>query len=124
MLKFCLILLGSVLLGRSGAPTKTESEDAGYFAAASDCFRSSELTESIKVPTGNSMTIIEIPMGDNADNFRLCMQQSGYPSPKALADYLDSSRTCLHQARHSSNPDTAYAKCMQHSPQDVKTNPQ
>jgi len=112
MFKFAVILLSLLLQSCSDYLSK---QDTGYFSDASSCFRSSERKESVKVPTAGTMTVIEVPTGNDANVFGQCMEQAGHPVTKPDPEgYLNVSRACLQQARDSSNPDDAYAKCVRH----------
>lgn len=115
MFKLAVILLSLPLSGCSDYLSRHDTDDTGYFADASTCFQSSMRKESVKVPTARTMTVIEVPVGNNANDFGLCMEQAGHPITQANPDaYLDVARTCLQQARGSSNPDEAYAACVRH----------
>ncbi|MDD2722724.1 MAG: hypothetical protein PHH59_01705 [Methylovulum sp.] len=124
MFKLAVILFPLLLLGCSGNVTKQDSDDIGYFSDSSDCFRSSVRKEQIKVPTAKTNTIIEIPIGNDADLFSQCMEYAGHPAVKVNADeYLNVSRACMKEAAASETPDAAYAKCVRRTGITVETIP-
>ncbi len=124
MLKFAVILFSFLLQSCADSLTKQGSTDTGYFADASDCFRASTIKENVKVPTAGTMTVIDIPIDNDAAAFRLCMEQSGHVTASVKAsDYLAVSRTCLQQARDSASPDAAYASCVKGGKITVETIP-
>jgi hypothetical protein len=122
MFKFTVMLLSLLLQSCSGYFSRQGQDDAGYFSDASSCFQSSMHKESVKVPTAGTMTIIDVPVGSDANAFGLCMEQAGHPhTPANPDDYLQVSRTCLQQARESLTPDDTYARCVRHGKITVET---
>lgn len=100
----------------------SENADTGYFSDASDCLRSSLRREQIKVPTGNTMSVIEVVIGNDAAAFGHCMENAGHPAKKAdLTEYLKLSSDCLQEARSSSTPDDTYGKCVRRGKITVET---
>ena len=129
MLKYTLILLFFLLQACAGSFPKHGSEDEEYFSDASDCYRTSERKQTITIPvTGqqsnalgsvqsNASAGIEvvIPMGMDAKGFSFCMEQQGHPPAKVDAnEYLNVSRSCMEEARHSPTPNEAYTQCVRH----------
>jgi len=122
MFKFAVILLSLLLQSCADFPYRHDMEDSGYFSDASNCYRSSERKVYVKVPTAGTMTVIEVPIGNDANVFGLCMEHAGHPVPKANPDdYLNVSRACMQAARDSSNPDDAYVKCVRYGKIIVET---
>jgi hypothetical protein len=72
---------------------------------------------AFNVPTAGSVSVVEIPVGYDANTFIVCMEHAGRPvSPRAdVTDYLTVSTDCLHQARESEHPDQNYASCIKRS---------
>jgi hypothetical protein len=115
MNKFAVILLLTLLQSCSSHLSGQNMPDTGYFSDASDCYRSSERKVYVKVPTAGAMTVIDVPIGNDANMFSLCMEHAGHPPTHANPeDYLSVSRACSQHARDSSSPDEAYAKCIRH----------
>jgi hypothetical protein len=107
---------------------KHPNPDQEYFADASDCFRSSERKQVIKVPmTGRQSTAtaaieIALPMGMDDKAFSFCMEQQGHPPAKVdLSEYLSVSRSCMEEARNSPTPSEAYAQCVRHGGVTIET---
>jgi hypothetical protein len=123
MFKFAVISLFILLASCSDILPRQNSDDAGYFSDSSDCFRSSVRKVPIKVPTALTMTVIEVPIGHDADLFGQCMEYAGHPpAAKVNADeYLNVSRACMKEAAASETPDTAYAKCVRRGKITVET---
>ncbi|NOT13213.1 MAG: hypothetical protein HOP23_15490 [Methylococcaceae bacterium] len=115
MSRFAVILLSILLQSCSDYLAKQNTPDTGYFSDASDCIRSSERKIYVKVPTAGTMTVVEVPSGNDATVFSLCMEHAGHPPTHTDSDnYLNVSRAS-QQVRNSSNTDEAYAKCVRHS---------
>lgn len=129
MLKFAAILSSLLILPAcSGHSVKQTGniENAGYFADATDCLKLSKRSESVKVPTGGTMSTIDIPTVYDANYFGACMKYADHPSPTAPVDlepYLKISHDCLQDAHHSPSPDNAYAECIKRSKIEVETLP-
>ncbi|WP_431065593.1 hypothetical protein [Methylotuvimicrobium sp.] len=107
-----------ILQSCSGTFTQTEpgEDHRGYFTDASNCFKISMHKERIKVPTGGSMTVVEIPVIYDAGAFTNCMRFAGHKTPKVdLEDYLTVSHQCYLEARGMSNSDDVYADCVHRS---------
>ncbi|PPD47203.1 MAG: hypothetical protein CTY16_07815 [Methylobacter sp.] len=122
MFKFTVILSALLLQSCSGYLSKQEGDDAGYFSDASDCLRSSARKESIKVPTGRSMTVVDVPIGSDAGFFGQCMEQAGHSAAQVEADeYLKISHACMKEASGSATPDATYAKCVRRGNITVET---
>lgn len=101
-------------------------ENVGYFADATDCLNLSKRSEPVKVPTGGTMTIIDIPIAYDANYFSACMKYADHPSPSSptdFASYLKVANDCLQTARSSANPDKAYEECVQNSNIEVEILP-
>lgn len=115
MIKFAALIL-ILLLQSCAANTSNQGlNESGYFLDASNCYRSSERKVSVNVPTGRSMTVIDVPIDNDSNVFGLCMKQLGHPPTQANSeDYLNVSRACFQEARDSSSPNDTYAKCVQH----------
>ncbi|OQW67947.1 MAG: hypothetical protein BVN35_20130 [Proteobacteria bacterium ST_bin11] len=83
------------------------------YADASECSESAMHKERIKVPTANSVSVIEIPITYVAGKFILCMKYAERPVSRVDAtEYLNVSNACLHEARDAENPDESYAACV------------
>ena len=122
MFMSAIILLSLLLQGCSNYPSRYDSDDTSYFSDASNCYRSSERKVQVKVPTALTMTVIEVPTGNDANVFGQCMEHAGHPVPKADPDdYLNVSRACMQRAHDSSNFDDAYAKCVRYGKIIVET---
>jgi len=119
MLKPAAVLLFLLMLqGCSDHLLKdeTKTENSGYFADATDCLHRSYRKEQIKVPTGKTMSVIDVPISHDAGSFSACMQYAGHPTPKVdTQTYLTVSRSCLSESQHTENPDDAYAQCVKRS---------
>jgi len=124
MVKFAVILLSLLLQSCSTYSSKQGTNKDDYFSVASSCFRSSERKVYVKVPTAGTMTVIEVPVGNDANVFGSCMEHSGHPVTQANPeDYLNVSRACMQEARDSSSPNDTYAKCVRHGKITVETMP-
>ncbi|MDO9103493.1 MAG: hypothetical protein Q7U57_00890 [Methylovulum sp.] len=124
MFKITVVLISLGLQSCAAYFYKAADDNAGYFADATGCFQSSVRKESVKVPTAGTMTVIDLPIGNDANIFGLCMEQAGHPAPQANPnDYLDVARYCLQQARSSSEPDDTYARCVRLGKITVETIP-
>jgi len=129
MLKLAAILPFLLILPACSGPSAKQAgnlENAGYFADATDCLNLSRRSEPVKVPTGGTMTTIDIPIAYDANYFSSCMKYADHPSPSSTADfasYLKASQDCLQNARSSANPDKAYAECVQNSNIEVEILP-
>ena len=122
MFKFAVILLSLLLQSCADFPYRNDTEDTGYFSDASNCYRSSERKVLVKVPTATTMTVVEVPIGNDANIFGLCMEHAGHAVTKADPDdYLNVSRACMQETRNSSKPDDAYAKCVRYGKIIVET---
>ncbi|MDP2901604.1 MAG: hypothetical protein Q8N96_00625 [Methylovulum sp.] len=122
MFKSAVIFLSLLLQSCSDSLPKHELDDTNYFSDASGCFQSSVRKESVKIPTAGTMTVIEVPLGNDANGFGLCMEQAGHPVTQADPDdYLTASRACFQQAHDSLTPDEAYARCVRHGKISVET---
>jgi hypothetical protein len=73
--------------------------------------------EAFNVPTAGSVSVVEIPVGYDANTFIACMEYAGRPvSPRVdVTEYLNISTTCLNEARKSEYPDESYASCIKRS---------
>ena len=122
MFKLAVILLSLLLQSCSNYPSRRDADATGYFSDAASCFRYSERKVYVKVPTALTMTVIEVPIGNDANIFGLCMEHAGHAVPKADPDdYLNVSRACMQETRNSSKPDDAYAKCVRYGKIIVET---
>jgi hypothetical protein len=88
--------------------------DNSYFNDSSDCFRSSERKVALNVPTAGTMSIIEVPIGNEATLYGLCMEHAGHhratqTDPEA---FFRVSRACSQLVRPSSSTDVDFAKCV------------
>lgn len=93
----------------------TKTND-GYFFDALQCSQSSMLHQSVKVPTAGSFSVVEVPLGCDANAFIACMAHAG--RPVACADpteYINVSKACLQEARGATNQDDAYSLCIKRS---------
>ena len=98
---------------QSACLTSSPERHSGYFADATSCLQSALRKEYVKVPTAETMTVIEVPIDTDASNFSFCMRQAGHlVNDKQPDDYLEQSRYCLQQARSSSKPDEVYFACV------------
>ena len=106
----------------SNHPSKPDNPDTRFFSDASDCFNESTRKEYVKVPVSAqnviiSNTVVEVPLGNDAGAFRLCMKYKGHltPSPQVnTTDYLNVSKACMQEASASSTPNETYANCVKH----------
>jgi hypothetical protein len=122
MSTFAVIFLAILLQSCSTTLSRQDKPDSGYFSDASDCYRSSERKVYVKVPTAGTMTVVDVPIGNDATLFSLCIEHAGHPATHAdPEDYLNVSRACSQHARDSSYPDEAYAKCIRHGKITVET---
>jgi hypothetical protein len=113
-----LLITMLILQCCTGAYTQIESSEdqRGYFNDASNCFKTSMRKEQLQVPTGQGMTVVEIPMASDAGVFTNCMRFAGHKTPKAnLENYFTVSRQCYLEARSLSNSDDVYTDCIQRS---------
>jgi hypothetical protein len=126
MIKFSVFSLCIILL--SGCTynelVKKNSHDInrGYFSDASECSQSAMRKEELLVPTGvrgmeSGGSVIEIPIGYDANTFIVCMEHAGRPVSQRVdvTEYLKVSTDCLHEARESEHPDKSYASCIKQS---------
>ena len=122
MSKSTLLLIAMLMQSCSGYLLGKDKSDMGYFSDASDCYRSSERNVSVKVPAAGTMTVIDVPIGNDANMFSLCMEHAGHPPTHANPeDYLILSRACSQHARDSSKADKTYATCIQNGKITVET---
>lgn len=120
MINFPVVLFFiTLLLGCAGNElAKQNSQDAkrGYFSDASKCRQSAMLKQSFNVPTGNTATVVEIPVAYEENAFLGCMKQAGRPVPSAdPTEYLEVSTACLKKAQATENLDESYADCIKRS---------
>jgi hypothetical protein len=112
----CIILLSGCT---SNELVNQNSHDInrGYFSDASECSQSAMRKTAFNVPTAGSVSVVEIPVGYDANTFIVCMEHAGRPvSPHAdVTEYLNISTTCLNEARKSEYPDESYASCIKQS---------
>jgi hypothetical protein len=87
----------------------------GYFADALSCNQASQHKETVFID--KTVGTIDIPMGDDANAFAVCMQRIGRPVVRAVdvGDYLATSRACLQAASGTTDRDARYADCIAHS---------
>lgn len=88
----------------------------GYFFDALQCSQASMRHESIKVPTAGSFSVVEVPLGCDANAFIACMAHAGRPVACAdPSEYINVSKACLQEARGAANQDDAYSLCIKRS---------
>lgn len=130
MFRFSLIFLSFLVFSCSGELTKRNNPEQRYVSDATDCYQTTERKQQLKVPiTGAkgiilSVTTLEIPLGNDAGAFRLCMKHKGHPVSVSKAnpdEYLNVSRNCMQEARDSLSPNETYANCVQRSKITVET---
>ncbi|MEQ1620912.1 MAG: hypothetical protein ABL919_05865 [Methylococcales bacterium] len=115
MIKFAALIIFLLMQSCAANNSYFGLHEGGYFLDASSCYRSSERKVSVKVPSGLSMTVVDVAIGNDSNVFGLCMKQLGHPPTQANPeDYLNVSRACFQEARDSSSPDETYANCVQH----------
>lgn len=126
MLKFFVCLLQLVILPACSTDFfKQDADDSDYFADALTCHQSSLRKEQVKVLTGNSMTIVDVPSVYDAGVFSNCMAHEGHVVPSTSADaYLAVSHHCYMEARGLANADSVYAACMKKSNIVIETSPE
>jgi hypothetical protein len=118
------LLIVLMLQGCANYLAKSDPDNTEYFSDASTCYQSSTRKEQIKVPTAGTMTVIQIPTGNDPGAFANCMEYKGHAVEKTNPDaYLTVSRDCMQAARHATNPDNAYADCIKHGKISVETLP-
>lgn len=111
MPKFFILLLSLLIL--PSCATDIGKQNAGHFADATTCFQTTARNEKVKVPTAPTITVVDVPLGNDAGAFGLCMGKKGHPVPQANVEvYLNLSRACLSEARHAANANEAYANCI------------
>jgi hypothetical protein len=119
MLKTVALLLPLLILqGCSEALLKDDGQpiNSEYFADATDCLHRASRKEQIKVPTGDALTNIDIPIASDAGFFSACMQHAGHSTPQASPEtFLAVSRACLSESQSTQNADDAYAQCVRRS---------
>jgi hypothetical protein len=115
-ISLCIILLSGCT---SNELVKQNSPDInrGYFSDASECSQSAMRKTAFNVPTAGSVSVVEIPVGYDANTFIVCMEHAGRPTSSRVdvTDYLKVSTDCLHEARESEHPDESYASCIKRS---------
>jgi hypothetical protein len=122
MPKFIAMLLSLLVL--PSCSDYVVKQDANHFADASSCLQASKRKENQKVPTEMTMTIVEIPLGNDANAYTECMLQKGHaPPPVKPDDYLNASRACMSLSRNALKPIEAYAKCIRHGKVSAETIP-
>lgn len=106
-----------------GYASEQHSDVIGYFSDSSGCFRTSVRKVPLKAPTDKTMTVVEVPIGHDAELFSLCMEYAGHlPNAGVNAEeYLNISRACLEVAVASEIPDATYATCVRHANISVNT---
>lgn len=89
--------------------------DQGYFADAFNCNQTTQ--HKAKVFIDKTVGGIDIPLGNDAKTFALCMQRLGRPVVRTVdvSEYLATSRACLQAASSTPNRDASYADCIAHS---------
>ncbi|MDD5275943.1 MAG: hypothetical protein PHR16_07665 [Methylovulum sp.] len=118
-----MLLISLMVQGCSDYFSKSGT-DSKYFSDASTCYQSSVRKEQLKVPTAGTMSIIEIPTGNDAGAFSNCMAYKGHPIEKADPEaYLNASRECLQATGNATDPGNAYADCIKHGNITVETLP-
>ena len=125
MINFPVVLLCITLLSgcTSNELVKQNNPDTnrGYFSDASKCSQSAMNKQRLNVPTAGTQTVIEIPIGYDANTYVDCMKHTGWPVPRAdPTEYLDVSTACLKKAQGTENPDKSYADCIKRSRLDVE----
>ncbi len=119
VLSICLLL---VACAGTEPQRNTKTDDASYFADASQCFESTMHKQQIQLNMGGNSypspsiitpITIDLPLVPDAEAYSYCMANLGYVPPKADPQaYLQESQTCLDQARGAANHNQAYADCI------------
>ncbi len=115
MTKTIPFLLGLSLITACATTHKEPgaAEFEGYFTDAANCYQTSIHREQVKVQTGKTMTVVDIPISHNAGAFSNCMIRAGHTTPKVSPqEYLEMSSRCLNEARGTANPDEVYGLCI------------
>ena len=125
MINFSVVLLCITLLSgcTSNELVKQNNQDTnrGYFSDASKCSQSAMNKQRLNVPTAGTQTVVEVPIGYDANTYVDCMKHTGWPVPRAdSTEYLDVSTACLKKAQGTENPDKSYADCIKGSRLDVE----
>jgi len=125
MINFPVLLLCIILLSgcaNSELVNKNSQEtNRGYFSDALACNQSTMQKTKINVPTAGTQTVIEIPVGHDANTYVDCMKHEGWPVPRAdSTEYLKVSTACLQQTRGTENMDENYEACIKRSRLDVE----
>ncbi len=125
MINFPVLLLCTILLSgcTNSELVNKNSQDTNrsYFSDALACNQSTMQKTKINVPTAGTQTVIEFPIGHDADTFVDCMKHEGRPIPRAdPTEYLNLSTTCLQKAQGTENMDENYAACVKRSRLNVQ----
>jgi hypothetical protein len=116
--RLVVFLIGAAMV--CGCATPGEQAGARYFLDASRCVKRAAHNQPIQVPTGRTMTRMDIAMSYDATHFSDCMVRAGHPSPRVEPEsYLVESRKCLELAPAATLPEDAYAACIDRSGIDV-----
>lgn len=114
---YALAAISALLLAAcSAAPARpgATSPSQDFRAASARCLDLAVRTERVQVPTGNSVTHIDIPIHVDTSRFAGCMEVAGFPPAEIDAQgYLSLALGCLEAARGAPHPDAAYGACVQ-----------
>ncbi|WP_262963668.1 hypothetical protein [Methylobacter psychrophilus] len=124
MINLPVLLLSAILLsGCANNQLVTENgsnTNLGYFSDALTCNQSTTQKTKINVPTGGVQTVIEMPIGYDANTFVDCMKHEGWPVTHAdPTEYLKVSTDCLQKTQGTENMDENYAACVKRSRMNV-----
>lgn len=126
MSKTAFVLLCPLLLAACATPPsglEAASEDQGYFADATDCYRAAIIKTQVGISVGGfsnkdisinpTNMAIDIPLSHDPGTFTNCMVHAGHQPPKAdPSEYLEMSSRCLSEAQGAENADEAYGRCI------------
>jgi hypothetical protein len=125
MINFPVMLLCITLLlgctSKEFVKQNNQDTNRGYFSDASKCSQSAMNKQKFNVPTAGTATVIEIPIGYDANIYVDCMKHTGWPVPSAdPTEYLAVSTDCLQKAQGTKNLDESYADCIKRSRLNVE----
>jgi uncharacterized protein YceK len=121
MINFPVVLLLTALLSSGCASNvsvtqNNQGSNRGYFSDASKCSQATMNKQRFNVPTSGTQTVVEIPVGYDANAYVDCMKHTGWPVPSAdPTEYLNVSTACLKKAQGTENLDESYANCIKRS---------
>ena len=123
---FALPLFLLTLQGCSDYLLKNDrkTENSAYSADETYCLNQSARKKQVRVPTGSSMTTVDVPAGNDAAAFNACMQKAGHSTRETSSEsFLNVSRACRKESQGSPNADDAYAQCIKRSKINVESVP-